>query len=290
MKECADELTLQAWFDGELDETAARRVAAHLPACAKCAAAAQEIEDETALLAMALEPELAAPVPTANLWARLESAVAEMAAPAAIATPRPSFAARWREGLGALQLRPQQAFALVGLAALCGGLAWLASGVHESGAKAERLAQISWPAAEIKPAVTPATTPAPVASPPQTPQSNIVAVKYAKPAAALPKASARREPQAPALLPGESGYLKTIASLERAVAAQQEDLNAQPQIRAVYERNIALLNQAIKATQAKARRNPKDEDAAEMLYASYQSKVDLMNTVAVNTRFAIAER
>ena len=57
MKNCIDEGTLQAWFDGELAAEAAAHVAAHLNHCDRCAAAANIVETESLMLSEALAPE-----------------------------------------------------------------------------------------------------------------------------------------------------------------------------------------------------------------------------------------
>jgi hypothetical protein len=80
-------------------------------------------------------------------------------------------------------------------------------------------------------------------------------------------------------LPGEVSYLKTIASLSSVIEANGEGV-LRPSMRTEYERNLALVNHAIEATRRTARRNPKDPDAAEFLYSSYQNKIDLLSTVA----------
>lgn len=80
-------------------------------------------------------------------------------------------------------------------------------------------------------------------------------------------------------MPGEESYLKTIASLSSIIRTNGENA-LKPSLRADYERNLALVDQAINATQKTARRNPKDPNAADFLYSSYQSKIDLLSTVA----------
>jgi hypothetical protein len=80
-------------------------------------------------------------------------------------------------------------------------------------------------------------------------------------------------------LPGEKTYLKTIASLSSIIETNGENA-LRPSLRGDYERNLALVNHAIDATRRTARRNPKDPDAIEFLYSSYQSKIDLLSTVA----------
>lgn len=81
------------------------------------------------------------------------------------------------------------------------------------------------------------------------------------------------------LLPGEKNYLKTIASLDTAIKAGGDNA-MRPTLRVEYERNLRVVDEAIAQTRAVAQRNPNDKDAAEFLLYAYQSKVELMNTVA----------
>ena len=53
-----------------------------------------------------------------------------------------------------------------------------------------------------------------------------------------------------------------------------------PSLRAEYERNLAVVDRALAATRNAAKKNPNDPDAAEFMFNAYQSKVDLLNTVA----------
>jgi hypothetical protein len=80
------------------------------------------------------------------------------------------------------------------------------------------------------------------------------------------------------LLPGERSYLKTIAALDTTIKSGNETMR--PALQAEYERNLALVDRAIAATRSAAKRNPNDPDAADFMFAAYQSKVDLLNTIA----------
>lgn len=295
MKECTDEIMLQAYFDGELSAAQMQRMAAHLASCAKCAEAAREIENEMEALALAFAPEMALPVPTESLRARLDFALAEIDAPVGVAA-RPSWRERFAVWLGALNLSPQMAVACAAVVVSLAGVAFYAlANRQEAGLGAQSLARVNWPDAAINPTPAPTPTLTEVVAPKVSlPQARLSLVKYVRPetpAANNRKANLKPEKVTePQLLAGEANYLKTIASLERAVAAQQAEFEVQPRLRAVYERNVALLDQAINASRRSARRNPKDTDAAEFLYTSYQSKVDLMNTFATSVRPTIAER
>jgi hypothetical protein len=53
-----------------------------------------------------------------------------------------------------------------------------------------------------------------------------------------------------------------------------------PALQSEYQRNLAMLDRAIAATRNAAKSNPNDPDAAEFMYAAYQTKVDFLNQVA----------
>ena len=90
-------------------------------------------------------------------------------------------------------------------------------------------------------------------------------------------------------MPGEKNYREAIASLEVAVKAGG-DAVLNPSARIEYERNIAVLDRAIEETRRVALRNPKDKDAVSFLMAAYQSKVELLTTVADQTQVAALGR
>jgi ribosomal protein S15P/S13E len=67
--------------------------------------------------------------------------------------------------------------------------------------------------------------------------------------------------------------------LSQTVASSDEEV-MRPSFRVEYEQNIALMDRAINKMQKQVRRNPNDENAKRILFASYQNKIDLLNTVA----------
>src|SRR4051794_40900090 len=75
MTRCLDEGKLQAYFDGELSIDMMESVTSHLAACVTCAAAARELEEESALLTSALAAEFESSVPTERLRERINEAV-----------------------------------------------------------------------------------------------------------------------------------------------------------------------------------------------------------------------
>jgi len=96
-----------------------------------------------------------------------------------------------------------------------------------------------------------------------------VAVKYTP---AAPK------PTPIKLLPGERSYLQTIAKLDSTIKSNKNSMR--PALQVEYERNLAVVDRTIAATRSAAKSNPNDPDAADFMFAAYQSKVDLLNTIA----------
>jgi hypothetical protein len=287
MKECTDETTLQAYFDGELEGLEMRRVAAHLAACPQCAAAAREVEDEMTALAQAFEAELSLPVPTESLRARIETALA--AEQPVYAAPRRSWFDRVNAWLASLNAAQHQRLvfsaALSVVAAVSAGVVFFAMSQMQTPATPGSVAKLNGARVDIS---MPQPAPTSVAPTPKPASGqNFVAVKYVKPAP--PAQVENKRPATPAPLPGEASYLRAIAALQREIGPEA-NLNSQPKLRAVYERNVAVLDNAIKASQRTARRNPQDTDAAGFLYSSYQSKLDLMSAVAAQTRPVLAAR
>src|SRR5215212_5115536 len=75
MTRCLDEGKLQSYFDGELPIELMESVTSHLASCVTCAAAARELEEESALLTSAFAAEFESSVPTERLRQRIDAAV-----------------------------------------------------------------------------------------------------------------------------------------------------------------------------------------------------------------------
>src|SRR5678815_4670338 len=75
MTRCLDEVKLQSYYDGELPLEQLESVTSHLASCATCAAAARELEEESALVMNALAAEFEANVPMERLRQRIDEAV-----------------------------------------------------------------------------------------------------------------------------------------------------------------------------------------------------------------------
>ncbi|HWF88451.1 MAG TPA: hypothetical protein VN659_06430, partial [Pyrinomonadaceae bacterium] len=80
------------------------------------------------------------------------------------------------------------------------------------------------------------------------------------------------------LIPGERSYLQAIARLDSTIQSNKKTMR--PALQVEFERNLAVVDRAIAATRSAAKSNPNDPDAADFMFAAYQSKVDLLNTIA----------
>ncbi|HEX8499531.1 MAG TPA: zf-HC2 domain-containing protein [Pyrinomonadaceae bacterium] len=126
---CEDCLPLiEEYFDGEVEETAAARMGAHLSACATCAAALDALSFEQEIYARYDRRLEAGP----DLWARVSAEVAREphVAPGRPDAPRPFLSglrAALAAGLGAVALRPALASSLALLVVgVTAGSLWLA--------------------------------------------------------------------------------------------------------------------------------------------------------------------
>lgn len=297
MKECVDEGILQSYFDGELSIDMMEKVSSHLTSCLMCKRAARELEAESLIVSEALEHEFALTVPTDRLRSRIEAAVAERRL---LNPPRPSLAfehgaplvRRWWQPLAELlAVSPQRAFAYAGVAAvilfaIIFGLVILRPAPRPNNQTAVETRQPAPAPPSVVDGTGRATATASVATANDPRPEKIAAPKVAPPryvAASYTKRPAQKSEAVASerikLLPGERGYLKTIAALDTSLKSNHSK-PMRPALQSEYERNLAMVDRAIAATRNAAKNNPNDPDAAEFMYAAYQTKVDLLNQVA----------
>jgi hypothetical protein len=293
MKECVDEGILQSYFDGELSNEHMEGVTTHLVSCLKCATAARELESEVLMLSNALAPEFEAAVPTEHLRHRIDVAVAGLQlGNANIAKEPASVVQSWLRSLGALfEFTPQRTFGyaalvvVVAFAAIIGAIQ-LRQPTAPSVDNANNVAKETTPTSSTPNVDTGGSAVAGITEPevvnPPTPVNSPI---RNRPKKQRPSVS-NQEVAEVKLLPGERSYLKTIAALDSTIKSNSNK-PMRPALRAEYERNLAVVNRALAATRNAAKKNPNDPDAAEFMFNAYQSKVDLLNTVAdarINSR------
>jgi len=277
MTRCLDEAKLQSYFDGELSIDTMESVTSHLASCVTCAAAARELEEESAFLSTALAAEFEASVPTERLRQRIDAAVLGERVSFAQTTDKRSGLAAFFSSLLNFGTQRTLGFAslavVLAFAAIIGALMMRTKPVQVS-APPEVAATI--PAKTNPPQVTipvdvQNTAPAPIVA--SVPSRSVGTIRPNRTSTtSAPKI------QPVKLLPGERSYLQTIARLDSTIKSNKKAMR--PSLQVEYERNLAVVDRAIVATRTAAKSNPNDSDAADFMFAAYQSKVDLLNTIA----------
>jgi hypothetical protein len=284
MSECLGEGILQSYLDGELSAGNLESVTSHLASCLACTAVAQEMAWENNVVAAALASEFEASVPTERLRRRLDAAMAEdssvnRGAPGV--TTLSKKRRRWFQSVSDMfALTPQRAFGYAGLMAVLTFAVifavvqrhnFQATPGHQgipnpkpadesiNGSNSNANSQARPPTNVIDMGVT-------VAAGPRRPRKD----RLSSP---IPKVA-----QHVKLLPGERSYLQTIAELDSTIKLDRGGMK--PALQAEYERNLAFVDHALAAARTAAKSNPNDPNAAEFMFSAYQSKVDLLNTVA----------
>lgn len=290
MTRCLDEAKLQSYFDGELSLEQLESVTSHLASCANCAAMARELEEESALVMNALAAEFEASVPTERLRQRIDETVLGDRLAAAQSSTKTGLLAGFFSGL--LNFGTQRTLGYASLAvvlAFAAIFAVVSMRTTPTPAPDKQVAINETPSTPNNTGISksaPETTngsriaqPIEVsATPRQTGNPGIRRVVYTAPNVA-PKAPAPTPTQAPVkLIPGERAYLQTIARLDSTIQSNKKSMR--PGLQVEYERNLAVVDRAIAATRSAAKSNPSDPDAADFMFAAYQSKVDLLNTIA----------
>ena len=288
MTRCLDEATLQTYFDGELSGEMMESATLHLASCPTCAAAAREIEEEINLMMAALAPEFEAGVPTERLRQRLDAAVLDQRISAASAPERAGWGAFISSLLSFGTQRTLGYASLVVLLALGAIFGVVKLRTTTPSTNADDQVAVVPPKVEEVPVQGPVegnnteknsqnrntdqNAPGKASN-----RSNNTTPRF-EPARATNKTNPAPTPVPVKLLPGERAYLQTIARLDTTINANKKSMR--PSLQVEYERNLAVVDRAIAATRSAAKSNPNDPDAADFMFAAYQSKVDLLNTIA----------
>jgi len=284
MTRCLDEGKLQSYFDGELSIEMMETVTSHLASCATCAAAARELEEESALLMSALTAEFGSNVPTERLRERIDAAVFGDRIAVAPASGKATGLAGFFAGL--LNFGTQRTLGYASLAVVLAFAAIMA--VVKMNGTNNKVAVVSTPApdknqtadngqvAQAGPAQQSGIQqPIAISNPPV----KAPAVPAHKPVRFVAASTAPAPvPERVKLIPGERSYLQAIARLDSTINSNKKSMR--PSLQVEYERNLAVVDRAIAATRSAAKSNPNDPDAADFMFAAYQSKVDLLNTIA----------
>jgi len=285
MKQCLDEATLQSYFDGELSTEMMESATMHIASCEMCDAAARELEQETNLLTNALASEFAVSVPTERLRQRIDAAVLDMRV-ASAESSQYSTGGFFSSLAGLFSFGSQRTLGYASLAivlAFAAIFAVVKLKTRQVTDAPTTVAVAGSSAVEKTPTSAPAITEGTVSS---APESIVTVPRAVSPnkRTAVKRIPTQNNDASVAkttpvkLLPGERAYLQTIAKLDTAIKSDKNPMR--PGLQAEYQRNLAVVDRAIAATRSAAKSNPNDPDAADFMFAAYQSKVDLLNTIA----------
>lgn len=277
MKEnCLDIGIIQSFLDGEISHEEVARVSGHIALCDNCAVMLAEAEDQSAVVFSALEREFNALVPTQRLWNKINDSLQterdgrpfwkKAYAFLTVALVNPSFAAA------------ASLLIVVGIfAALWMDRTAVPADVVVSGTQSQPILTGGVPAIVI-------SNPEPADREIDTAPTSNYRVERA-----VYRGETRRTRTTPAVIntanvssgymPGEESYVKTISSLAKTVEEQKDGI-MRPSERIAYERDMAVVNDAIAQMKKEVRRNPKNESARQVLYSSYQNKIDLLSSVS----------
>jgi len=283
--DCLDIGTIQAFLDGETEPTASLKVANHISECESCSAMLAEAEEESAMVFPLLEREFNTLVPTQRLWTKINDEIE-------FEKQNQPF---WRKIWMSIAVAASSPSLVVAASVLIvlGLFVAFWGGRPQQQQSGKQVAYV--PATKIA---------QPIQNPPDSPiitGANSDSLNLPSPAKTAPRNEGRfeveqadyREPARPRInrvgsaarsvptyeyLPGEESYVKTIATLNQSVAGQK-DMVMRPSERVDFERDLAVVNDSIQKMRQEVRKNPKNESAKQVLYASYQNKIDLLSSV-----------
>jgi hypothetical protein len=285
---CFEIGTIQAFLDGETTPDVSLRLTDHVAACDNCARLMAEADEENAIVFSTLERELNTLVPTQRLWSRINETI----------EVEKSRMSAWQKLLVYIRvvLANPSITVAAGIVLILGMFAVVVT-VRDLNDGGQTVVQNTRTinTATIAPTGTVdiATTGDGPAIPSSTTASTTVKSSNLKSgelkALAASVRSGQREirpqtalyttPAADTYLPGEETYVKTISDLKQNVDAQKDTVMT-PSSRISYERDMAVVNDSIKRMREVVKKNPRNQAARQVLYSSYQDKIDLLNSVA----------
>ena len=298
MEKCYDIGTIQAFLDGEISPDLSQKVTRHIALCNDCAAALAEAEDETAIVFSTLEREYDTLVPTHRLWTKINDSIA-------VEKKQSSVWQRLLASVSILVSNPSMAVAagvliVFGMFAVTFSLQDDANIPDVAEVKTQPLSSnfLTYDPIDSSDKIMPPNSP--IATPVSAQEENqnpkvYPAIKRETPrqndlkklvvnANYIEDKQPKIEDQRPKTvyaeyLPGEESYVKTIANLTQTVNRQKDEV-LRPSAQVSFERDLAVVNDAITKMKREVQKNPRNESAKQVLYSSYQNKIDLLNSVA----------
>lgn len=281
MEKCFEEGTLQAFLDNELAPELSQKVARHVADCDACAILLAEVEEETAFAFNVLGQEFNTLVPTMRLWTKINESIE-------IQSRKRSLWQNVLAFISGLNLMNPQVVAFGSLLLIAGVVSVLLAVKKDDKSVVYVLPIIEQSAPKT-------TIPQTVSSQPDTippisddeketkPVTSQIRAEKAgfverKPNRQSPIIIPQTELKSPQYLDGEESYINTIARLEKTVDSNKDEV-LKPSSRFAYEKDLAVVNDTINKMKAEVKKNPKNEGAKQILFSSYQNKIELLNSV-----------
>lgn len=283
---CFEVGTIQAFLDGETVPDVSLRLTDHVAACDSCAQLMAEADEQNSIVFSTLERELNSLVPTQRLWSRINETI----------EVEKGKAPAWQKVFVYMRtsLMSPSTAAAVGVLLVLGMFAVVItirdnSGNYIAENAPKNLQSQPLPNSAIPVSSSKGDEPATADTTAERTAVKISNLKAGeiKTLAAGVRASQRDispqnafyTPAADNYLAGEESYVKTISELKQNVDGQKDAVMT-PSSRVSYERDMAVVNDSIKRMRDVVKKNPRNQAARQVLYASYQDKIDLLRSVA----------
>jgi Putative zinc-finger len=269
---------LEDFLYGELSESRASEIRAHLAGCGACASARDDLERENELFARYYEQT--ASEPSAAMW----EAIRERIRVEALPSYEREDAGGWFSGLAASGafawlFRPsilrQAAFSLLLIALTVAVTTWVLKRGKDGDRAGDRIVEKKeTPAPSQSPPDT--TTPLPVPSPtmPSPKRSREAIRRVVPPVKRISDQELINQQIGQQIARAEREYRSAIRLLDSAIAKRKEGFD--PELIRQYESSLALIDSSIAASRRALRERPNDLAAGQFLLAAYARKVELM--------------
>jgi hypothetical protein len=260
------QLELEDLLYGELDDSRANTLRAHLRTCAACAARQVELEREHEIFTQYYEQT--APEPSDALWRGIQTRI-QAEGRAVVAEPPASW---WQRLFANPAWWQQTAFAaalvLVSVTVTTFYFKWQAQPVRED------FVVKATPTPQPSPTTTPETSaPAPKIITPSLEK------RFATQPAPKPLKLTEEQTLQNQLARAEREYQQAIKLLDRVVARRRDQL--EPAVWQQYQSSLALIDNSIAESRRALRGETTDAAASQFLLAAYARKLDLMRDLAM---------
>ena len=286
---CLDVGTVQAFLDGETRPEEAVRISDHVADCDACTILLAQAEEENSLVFSVLDREMNTLVPTQRLWNRINAEIAI----------EKSHASVWQKFLGVItaSLASPSFAGAAGILLIAGvfSVLWLNKQASTPGTDAvavNETPQATSHVIEQSPVVDIAVT----GDDPSIPATSAEGSKPTVVRSTLSPAELKRmvitanhiergpkktyvvPAAAPRYLPGEESYIKTINELQQGMTTQNASMKASSQV--ALQRDLAVVDDSIIKMREVVKKNPRNQAARQILYSSYQDKIELLRSTA----------